>query len=177
MTKDLVEAIEQRRSVREFKPDPVPDATISRIIGCALMAPTAGNVQPWRFWVVKRAEVKAALARAAYGQEFVAAAPVVVVVAAEPKRSAAKYWKRGSDLYCIQDTAAAIENMLLAVVAYGLGACWVGAFDEDAARCALGLSEDVRPVAMIPIGYPKRDPAGKRPRPQRPWEEVVTVLE
>ncbi|MGE5571794.1 MAG: nitroreductase family protein [Bacteroidota bacterium] len=177
MTKDLVEAIEQRRSVREFKPDPVPDATISRIVGLGLMAPTAGNVQPWRFWVVKRAEIKAALARAAFGQKFVEEAAVVVVVAAEPDRSAAQYGKRGSELYCVQDTAAAVENILLSVVAYGLGACWVGAFDEDTARRALGMPEDVRPVAMVPIGYPKRDPAGKRPRPQRPWEEVVTVVE
>ncbi len=176
MTKDLIEAIEQRRSVREFKTDEVPDATISRIIGCALMAPTAGNVQPWRFWVVKRPEVKAALARAAYGQGFVEDAPVVVVVAAEPKRSAAQYGKRGSELYCIQDTAAAIENMLLTVVAYGLGACWVGAFDEDAARRALDVPEGLRPVAMIPIGHPKRDPATRRPRPQRPWDEVVVVV-
>ncbi|MCR4403664.1 MAG: nitroreductase family protein [Firmicutes bacterium] len=177
MTKDLVEAIEQRRSVREFKPDAVPDATISRIIGCALMAPSAGNIQPWRFWVVKRPDVKAALADAAFGQGFVKEAPVVVVVAVEPKRSESKYGRRGSELYCIQDTAAAIENMLLTAVAYGLGACWVGAFDEDAARRALGLPEGERPVAMIPIGYPKRDPAGKRPRPQRPWEEVVVVVD
>lgn len=177
MTKDLIDAIEQRRSVREFKPDPVPDATISRIVGCALMAPSAGNMQPWRFWVVKRPDVKAALARAAFGQGFVEEAPVVIVVGAEPGRSAARYGKRGSELYCIQDTAAAVENMLLTVVAYGLGACWVGAFDEGEAKRALDLPEDVRPVAMIPIGYPRRDPASRRPRPQRSWEEVVTVVE
>lgn len=177
MTKDLIEAIEERRSVRSFKPDPVPEPTLSRIIGCALMAPSAGNIQPWQFWVVKRPEVKEALAKAAYGQEFVSAAPVVVVVVAEPGRSAARYGKRGSELYCLQDTAAAVENMLLTVVAYGLGACWVGAFDEQAASQALGLPDDFRPVAMVPIGYPKEGLPARRPRPQRPWDETVVVVE
>lgn len=177
MTKDLVEAIEERRSVRSFKPDPVPEATLSRIIGCGLMAPSAGNIQPWQFYAVKSPEVKTALAQAAYGQDFVAAAPVVIVVAAEPRRSAARYGKRGSELYCLQDTAAAVENMLLTVVAYGLAACWVGAFDEQAARCALGLPDELRPVAMVPIGYPKEGATARRARPQRPWDETVVVIE
>ncbi|MEW6227369.1 MAG: nitroreductase family protein [Bacillota bacterium] len=177
MTKDLIEAIEERRSIRHFKPDPIPEPTLSRIIGCGLMAPSAGNIQPWRFYAVKSPEVKAALAQAAYGQEFVAAAPVVIVVAAEPRRSAARYGKRGSELYCLQDTAAAVENMLLTVVAYGLGACWVGAFDEQAASQALGLPGDLRPVAMVPIGYPKEGLPARRQRPQRPWDETVVVVE
>lgn len=177
MTKDLIEAIEQRRSVRHFKPDPIPEATLSRIIGCALMAPSAGNVQPWQFRVVKRPEMKAALAQAAGDQRFVEAAPVVIVVLAEPQRSAARYGRRGSELYCIQDTAAAIENMLLTVVAYGLGACWVGAFDEQAASRALDLPDNLRPVAMVPIGYPEERATARRPRPQRPWDETVIVID
>ncbi len=177
MTKDLIEAIEERRSIRSFKPDPIPEATISRIIGCGLVAPSAGNIQPWRLYVVKAPGAREALAQAAGGQEFVAAAPVVIVVAAEPRRSASRYGRRGSDLYCIQDTAALVENMLLAVVAYGLGACWVGAFDEQAASRALGLPAELRPVAMVPIGYPQEGALPRRPRPQRPWEETVVVVE
>ncbi len=177
MTKDLIDAIEERRSVRAFKPDPIPGATLSRIIGCGLMAPSAGNVQPWRLYVVKRAELKAALAQAARGQGFVAAAPVVVVVTVEPRRSARRYGERGSGLYCIQDAAALVENMLLTAVAYGLGACWVGAFDEGAAARALDLPDGLRPVAMVPIGYPSEEGAMRRLRPQRPWEETVVVLD
>lgn len=178
MTKDLIDAIEERRSVRAFKPDPIPEPTLSRIIGCALLAPSAGNIQPWQFWVVKRPEVKAALARAAYDQEFVSDAPVVIVVAAEPRRSAARYGNRGAELYCLQDTAAAVENILLTAVAFGLGACWVGAFSERAVSQALNLPDTLRPVAIVPIGYPKEEGKPARgSRPQRPWEETVVVIE
>lgn len=175
--KDLFEAIRERRSERHFKPDPVPDDTVRRIVDCGLKAPSAGNMQPWQFLIVKRPELRADLSKAAFGQKFVEDAPVVIVVLADPGRSAGRYGNRGSDLYCIQDTAAAVQNMLLAVVAFGLGACWVGAFDEAAASRALELPEHLRPVAMIPIGYPKERPTPRRPRPERPWDEVVTIIE
>lgn len=175
--KDLFEAIRERRSERHFKPDPVPDDTVRRIVDCGLKAPSAGNMQPWQFLIVKRPELRADLSKAAFGQKFVEDAPVVIVVLADPGRSAGRYGDRGSDLYCIQDTAAAVQNMLLAVVAFGLGACWVGAFDEAAASRALELPEHLRPVAMIPIGYPKERPTPRRPRPERPWDEVVTIIE
>ena len=177
MTKDLFEAIRERRSERHFKPDPVPDDTVRRIVDCGLKAPSAGNMQPWQFLIVKRPELRADLSKAAFGQKFVEDAPVVIVVLADPGRSAGRYGNRGSDLYCIQDTAAAVQNMLLAVLAFGLGACWVGAFDEAAASRALELPEHLRPVAMIPIGYPKERPTPRRPRPERPWDEVVTIIE
>ncbi len=175
--KDLFEAIRERRSERHFKPDPVPDDTVRRIVDCGVKAPSAGNMQPWQFLIVKRPELRADLSKAAFGQKFVQDAPVVIVVLTDPGRSAGRYGDRGSDLYCIQDTAAAVQNMLLAVVAFGLGACWVGAFDEAAAGRALELPAHLRPVAMIPIGYPKERPTPRRPRPERPWDEVVTIIE
>ena len=101
----------------------------------------------------------------------------MIVVAADPQRSARTYGTRGAELYSIQDTAAAVQNMLLAVVALGLGACWVGAFDEKAAARVLELPAHLRPVAMIPIGYTKERPMPRRPRSDRPWEETVVVLE
>lgn len=177
MTTGLFEVIKKRRSERHFKPDPVPDDTVRHIMECGLKAPSAGNMQPWQFIIVKRPELKADLSKAALGQKFVEDAPVVIVVLADPGRSAGRYGNRGSDLYCIQDTAAAVQNMLLAVVGFGLGACWVGAFDEDAAGRVLELPGHLRPVAMIPIGYPKERPTPRRPRPERPWEEVVTIIE
>jgi nitroreductase len=177
LTKDLFEAIRERRSERHFKSDPVHDDIVRRIVECGLKAPSAGNMQPWQVVVVKRPELKASLSKAAFGQKFVEDAPVVIVVIADPGRSASKYGNRGSELYSIQDTAACVQNMLLAVVGFGLGACWVGAFDEDAAGQALGLPGHLRPVAMIPIGYPKERPMPRRPRPERPWDEVVTIID
>jgi len=152
---DFWKVIHRRRSIRAYESDrPVSEDAIRQLLGAAIRAPSAGNRQPWHFIVVRDGTVKAGLASAAYGQRFVAQAPVVIVVCADPGRSAARYGARGRELYCLQDTAAATENLLLAAVALGLGACWVGAFDERAAASALRLEPHLRPVALIPIGYP-----------------------
>lgn len=175
MTKDVLEAVKERRSVRRFRGDPIPQATIGQLLEAAILAPTAGNCQPWRFIVVHNAEVKSRLAAAAYGQDFVAEAPVVIVVCAEFMRSAQRYGNRGLSLYSLQDTAAATQNILLAATGCGLGTCWVGAFDEGQVARVLELPTDVlRPVAMIPVGYPAVKP--RRP-PRRPLEEIVRVIE
>ncbi len=155
---DLYDAINSRASVREFTEENIPDDVIERLLDAACRAPTAGNLQPWRFFVVRDKEMKSKLSRAAYGQEFVASAPVVMVVCADLEASASGYGSRGENLYAIQDTAAAIENMLLATVAEGYGACWVGAFDEGVVTDALRLPRRLRPVALIPVGRPARAP-------------------
>jgi len=171
---DFWQAIEERHSVRDFEAgrDVTPEM-VRRILGTAIRAPSAGNCQPWHFVVVRSARTKDQLAEAAYGQWFVAEAPVVVVVCADPARSAWRYGSRGTQLYCLQDTAAATEHILLAVTALGLGACWVGAFDERAASQALGLPTDLRPVAIVPIGHP----AGRPHRTSRRSLEEVTTFE
>jgi nitroreductase len=123
---------------------------------CLRWSPSAGNVQPWFFYIVESQAVRKDLARAAFGQNFVAEAAVVFVVCAEPEASEAVYGKRGKELYCLQDTAVAAENLLLAATALGYGSCWVGAFDERAARQALKIPEHLRPVAIIPVGPGRR---------------------
>ena len=85
--------------------------------------------------VVKQPDLRKRIAAAAHDQDFIETAPVSIVVCAEPERSAARYGNRGAALYCLQDTAAAIQNILLTATAYGLGTCWVGAFDQ---RCGQG---------------------------------------
>lgn len=151
---DLYDAVNNRSSVRSFTDRDVPDGTVKRLLQAAVRAPTAGNLQPWRFLVVRDRRVKQALAEAAGGQSFIQRAPVVIVVAADLDASAGVYGSRGEDLYAIQDTAAAVENILLAVVAEGLGACWVGAFGEKGASAALGLGPRTRPLALLPVGHP-----------------------
>lgn len=171
---DFWSVIEQRHSVRAFSSAPVSDETIERILKAGILAPSAGNRQPWHFVVVRSRAVKSNLERAAFGQSFVGEAPVVIVVCAEPERSAAVYRDRGRALYCLQDTAAAVENMLLAATALGLGACWVGAFDEEAAASAVALPAGLRPVALIPLGVPARVPQAT---PRRPLAEVSSGLD
>lgn len=173
---DFWEVIAARHSVRDFDPRrEVPAEYIRRILEAAVAAPSAGNRQPWHFFVVRDAPTRTCLAAAAYGQAFVAQAPVVIAVCAEPERSAARYSYRGKMLYCLQDTAAATEHILLAATALGLGACWVGAFDEDEVRLCLNLPPALRPVALVPIGYPAHGRPALRSR--RPLSEVVTFIE
>ncbi len=164
----------RRFSCRRFAPDPVPRTTLERLLDAARWAPTAGGIEPWRFVVVTDRATRAALARAAFGQGFVAEAPAVVCVVAVPAESAAAYGRRGAELYCLQDTAAATENLLLAAAAEGLGACWVGAFDEGAVAHHLRLPEGWRPVALVPVGVPAERPGARR---RRPLEEVVVWFE
>ena len=153
MTKDVVDAIKDRRSIRRFTSDNVPNSTVSRLLEAAIMAPSAGNCQPWFIYVVKNQKVRQELAKAAFNQGFLVEAPVNIVVCAEPKRSFSRYGERGASLYCLQDTAALVQSLLLMAEGLGLSTCWVGAFDEQAVRQVLEIPEGRRPVAIVPVGY------------------------
>jgi len=165
MLMDVFEAIKGRRSIRAFRDINIPDDVVKQLIEAARWAPSAGNIQPWEFIIVRDPEIKHALAEAALGQFFIEEAPVVIVVCADENRSAQGYGVRGRTLYCIQDTAAAIQNIHLAAYSMGLGTCWVGAFREDEVKRILGIPFGIRPVAIIPVGYPAEKPryVGRRP--------------
>lgn len=167
---DVFEAIKGRRSIRAFQSRDVPSEIVEKLIEAARWAPSAGNIQPWEFVIVRNPETKKRLAEAALGQSFIEEAPVVIVVCADEERSASGYGSRGRTLYCIQDTAAAIQNIHLAAYALGLSTCWVGAFREDEARKILKIPEGVRPVAIIPVGYPAESPT---PRSRRPLKQII----
>lgn len=167
---DLFDAIKGRRSVRAFKPDPIPEKDLEKILDAGRLAPSAGNCQPWEFVVARDDGVKQKLVRAALGQSFIAEAPVVVVVCANIPRVAGRYGKRGAELYSIQDTAAAAQNIHLAAYALGYATCWVGAFDEGAAAEAIKTPPDVRPLAMVPIGKPAEKPS---PTHRLPLSKIV----
>ena len=167
---DVFHAIKNRRSIRSYDEQPVTEAQIRTLLEAASFAPSAGNIQPWEFVVVKDPGIKAQLAAAALDQAFIAEAPVVIVVCANETRSQQGYGSRGVTLYCIQDTAAATQNLLLAACALGLGTCWVGAFQEPAASSALNLPPHVRPVGIIPVGIPAEN---RPPRRRRPMDDIV----
>jgi nitroreductase len=172
---DFWQVLKGRASVRAFDPSvDVPPAAVERLLRAATQAPSAGNRQPWHFYVVRDPAVRESLAAAALGQWFVSEAPVVIVVCADAEQSAGRYGQRGRDLYCLQDTAAATEHILLSAVALGLGGCWVGAFDERAASRALNLPGRHRPVAILPIGKPARISAGRTSR--ETIERVTTYV-
>jgi len=164
------EIIKSRRSIRSFLDKGLPEGASEALVEAARLAPSAGNLQPWEFIAVTNEEAKKRLVEAAHGQSFIAEAPLVFVVCAVPGRSSPRYGSRGTDLYCLQDTAAAVQNILLTATSNGLGSCWIGAFDEASATEAVGVPPGVRPVALLPIGYPAEAP---RARPRRAVSEVL----
>jgi len=155
--------LRRRYSCRSFAPDPLPDGDLASVLEAARWAPSAGNLQPWRFVVVTARALRLELAGAAH-QDFVAEAPVVIAVCAVPGESAGRYGTRGRSLYCLQDTAAATQNILLAATELGLGSCWVGAFEEDTVSSALGLPPAWRPVALVPLGRAREKAAARTRR-------------
>lgn len=167
---DVLEAIKGRRSIRAFKSENVPQETVEKLINAARLAPSAGNIQPWEFVIVRKPEIKRRLAEAALDQTFIEEAPVVIVVCANENRSSQGYGLRGKTLYCIQDTAAATQNILLTAYSLGLGTCWIGAFREEEARKILKIPYGIRPVAIIPLGYPAESPS---PPSRRPISQIV----
>jgi nitroreductase len=172
---DIWQVIEARHCERAFDPtQDVDPELVRRVVKAAIRAPSAGNRQPWHFVIVCREQVRQRLAQAAGGQQFIAQAPVAIVVCTDPERSAERYGDRGRNLYCIQDTAAAVEHILLTATSLGLGACWVGAFDDSAVAGVLQLSATLHPVAIIPLGVPARPTAPVSTR--RDYDDVVTYV-
>jgi len=169
---DIFECIEKRRSTRTYDRKDVPNELIVQIITAGTYAPSVGNIQPWEFIIVRDRKIKKELSVAALRQKHVENAPTLIVVLANKEKSGMRYKDRGRNLYCIQDTAACIENMLLACTALGLGACWTGAFEEDKVKTILKTPENLRPVAILTIGFPV--PYEKQFKPSRISFEEIT---
>ena len=148
---DALEAIKKRKSVRSFSSKKIDKETIDKIMEAGKGAPSAGGLNTQKFFVFTDEKDKESLAQIAYGQEFVAKAPLVVVVAVDEKKSKSRYGNRG-EFYSVCDGSAAVQNILLASTAFNLGSCWVGAFDDNALKKF--LKTEAKPIAIVPIGYP-----------------------
>ena len=160
MPLDTIAAILQRRSIRTYRPDPVPEEDLRTILECGRQAPSAGNRQPWEFIVVREPQRRRQVAEACKGQTWGADAAVIICGIGLPEKSE-KWWP--------VDTAIAMQNMILAAAALGYGTCWVGAFDEDQVKAALGIPDSVRVVALTPLGVPDVSPDA---RPRKDWPDV-----
>ncbi len=163
---DFFETINARYSVRGYKPDPVPDELLQQVLEAARRAPTAANRQPFRLVVVRTKGREEELARV-YGRGWFTQAPLVIAVVAVPGEA----WRRMDDKpYDEVDATIAMDHLILAATALGLGTCWIAAFDPAAAREVLGLPDDVEPVAFTPLGWPDKAPARTD---RRPLDELV----
>lgn len=170
---NFLELAQSRKSIRSFKSDVVSNDLVIKLLEAARSAPSGGNCQPWHFFVIKEDTVKLQICQRACTQAWLPTAPVLLVVCADKRLNEERYGDRGRNLYCLQDTAAAIQNILLCATSLGLGTCWCGAFDEAAVSDILNLDKNVRPVAIIPVGYYMNEtPKTKR----RPIEEIATFI-
>lgn len=148
---DIYEAIEKRRSVRSFQEKEIPEEALSKVLNAARLAPSANNVQPWKFILVKEGKLRREVAKYCWNQTFIAEAPVVIVACGLPTTS--KIGGYESSIYV--DVAIAVDHLTLAARAEGLGTCWIGAFDNDKLKRILEIPKEANIIVVIPIGYPK----------------------
>ena len=167
---EFFDVVRTRHSMRAFATTPVDDVKMQTILEAVNQAPSAGNLQAYEIYLVRRDRDRSALARAALEQWFVAQAPVVLVFCADPRRSERRYRQRGVGLYAVQDATIACAFAMLAATALGLATVWVGAFDDDAVRRAIRVPAELVPVALLPVGFAAEEPEAT---PRRELSDLV----
>jgi nitroreductase len=167
---DFYEVIKKRRSIRSYKSDPIPDDSLARIIAAVNAAPTACNLQPFVFKLVKNRELKAALA-ATCRQDFPAEAPALLAVIVNQSEA----WKRDDGFNSADtDMAIAMEHFQLAAAEEGLGSCWICAFNALKAAEVLQIKSPCRVAALAPLGYPAAPP---RPFVRKAESQIFEVID
>lgn len=164
---DVLDLMKSRRSIRKYDGRSVEEEKLTRVLEAGRLAPSARNMQEWKFVVVRGSRL-ASLAQACNGQQMVQEAGTAIVVCATENHM----------MGCGQpsatvDCSIALSFMLLEAQEQGLGMCWLGAFSAPAVKTALALPEGWTPVAVSPLGYPAESPAA---RPRKTLEELTVYL-
>ncbi len=168
---ELYQVLQERRSVRKYKSDPVEKEKLKRILEAARIAPSWSNLQCWRFIVISDPEKKKELAasmpdnnpaKRAVGET----APLVIVLCADPSESGNADGKE----YYMLDAGITMQQLMLAAHAEGMGTCWVGWFDEEKVREACSVPQEYRIVGLTPLGVPEKQPS------ERPRKEFADIL-
>ncbi|WP_287155686.1 nitroreductase family protein [Candidatus Solincola tengchongensis] len=197
---EVLEAIKRRRSIRRFEDRPVPEECIREILEAARLAPSASNLQTWKFKVVTDPEIRKSLREAAFDQKFVERAPVVIVAcidftafgersrrtlellrsgAIRPSLEMLLRYLRGEKgaeqeernlISACINVSIAVQNMVLAATSLGLGTCWVRAFDPQRVAEILELPPECPPLILLPLGYPREDP---EPRSRKSLSDIL----
>lgn len=188
---DIFTAIKDRRSCRKFLSDPVSEKMIEKILNAAVWAPSAANNQPWEFIVVTNKDIKKNIYSESekckkvlyeksgwkwvdrYQVGFLEEAPVIIVVIGDPAKTGADMFLEGGGLAYQHGCAAAIQNMLLAAYALGLGTLWFTLFDKATMRKILNLDAAKEPLALICLGNPATIPA---PPARQDAKEITVYL-
>ena len=179
---DVMDAIQNRRSIRSFTDQPVADELLHQILTAGTLAPSAGNMQAWEFLIIKDQAAKRKLVdttdagRTARGgvftQEWIMQAPVVVVVCYDVKRMTGRYGSKGRNLMTIMDCMLCVENISLAAVNFGLGTCCVVGFNPDQLKMALPVPKEITPLLLLPLGYPLEQP---EPSYRLPLKDLIRL--
>ena len=160
---ETVQAILERRSIRKYEKDPIPDDHLKQILEACRQAPSAANRQPWHFVVIGDPAEKLRVAEACDGQTWMADAAYVLVAVGLPEVN---------DKWYKVDVAIAVENLVLAARGLGYGTCWIGAFDQAKVKDLCGIPANMDVVVCTPLGVPAASPA---PRSRKTWEEVFSA--
>jgi nitroreductase len=158
------ELIKERYSVRGYRPDPVEEDKLQQVLEAARWAPTAGNRQRFQLIVIHTRGREEEL-RGLYDRDWFVQPPLVICACRQPMDP-----ERQRKDYTDVDIGIVIDHLTLAATVLGLGTCWIGAFDKDAAREFLGLPDEIEPVIFTPLGYPDAPP---RPKRRKPLSELV----
>jgi len=165
----VLDVIQKRRSIRKYKEDPIPEKALMRVLEAARLAPSGKNFQPWKFIIVKDKALKEKLAQASAGQFFMAEAPIIIVGCGFPDNCYAhmgRYMKSWS-----VDVTIALEHLMLQAQEEGLGTCWIGSFEEEEVKAILNIPENVKVLALTPLGYPDEIP---RFRGRKSLDEIIS---
>jgi nitroreductase len=166
---EFYDVIRTRRSIRSFKPDPISDEVLKRVLDAARIAPSGSNRQPTKLILIRKGELKSQLVPLTGGQAFIAEAPIVIVACGKNIN-----YNRGGymgDMSVLVDVSIAFDHMTLAARAEGLGTCWIGSFDNGRLKELLAIPPDVNVVALTPLGYPRGGFA--EPGPRKSLGEIV----
>lgn len=160
--------IRKRCSIRSYTDKPISEEMLHQILEAGQLAPTACNLQPFRFVVVQEKENLAALA-ASYPAPWFAEAPVVIAVCTQPDKAWTRK-KHDDKNYADVDGAIAADHMILAAEELGLGTCWVGAFNPKIAAKVLKLPRSVELLTMITLGHPNEI---GRPKERKDLKKII----
>lgn len=158
---DVFETIHTLLAVRSFQDKPLPEEIIRRIVQAGRLTGSSMNRQPWHFVVVTQRETLAKIGALAQSGPYTAQAALAVVVAVEH-----------SSIFGLSDASRAIQSMMLAAWAEGIGSNWVGFYGLDALRPLLGIPESLDVVAVVPFGYPVQ-PAGQGKKKRKALREIA----
>jgi len=158
----LVDVIISRRSIRRYDRKKVPEDVLKKILEAGRQAPSAGNKQPWHFIIVTDEEIKEKLSHGRWNS-FIEESAFTIVGCGHIGDAYSRKWST-------IDTTIALENMVIAAWALGIGSCWIGDFKEDEVKQLLSIPDDWRVIALITFGYPAEHPPSKR---KKPLEEIA----